>query len=273
MPIRDMLVYVDHTEATRNALDRALGFAKSRDVRLTALYVDSWTVWVSGFGAEMSTAVIDAQREMAEKRKAEVRHRVERQADEAGWPVQWQEDEGEAANIVCRHAGGVDAVVLGHPWELAEFTDTALVNATAIGSGRPVLVIPRDFQQPVDFEHILVAWNGGREAARAVHDALPLLREADRVIAATVGPLDSYSGTDLPVLADHLRRHKVNVEEKPIADEGRPAGETLLATAADSNCGLIVMGCYGHSRLREWVLGGCTRHLLAHSGVPLWVAH
>lgn len=273
MSMRDVLVYVDHTDAARNALDRTLGFAAPRDIRVTALYVDSWTVWISGFGAEMSTAVIDAQREMADKRKAEVKRRTQDQSEAAGHAVEWIEDEGEAANVVCRHAGAADAIVVGHPWELTEFTDSALVNATAIGSGRPVLVIPKQYQQPINLDCVLLAWDGGREAARAVHDALPLLRQAGRVTAVTVGEIDSYSGTELSVLGDHLRRHEVNIEEKQIPENGRSKGEALIETAGAEDCGLIVMGCYGHSRLRELVLGGCTRHVLSHSRVPLWMAH
>lgn len=273
MPMKDLLIYVDHTDAARNAFERALHFARGHDVRLTALYVDSWTLWVSGFGAEMSPGVIDAQRELAANRKAKVRGHTEQRAAEAGVVLEWREDEGEVSIVVSRHARVFDALLLGHPWELAEFTDSGLVNAVALSAGRPVFVVPKAFDREIATRRILIAWDGGREAARAVHDALPLLREAEEVIAVTVGEVDETGGAALSALAEHLNHYQVVAKTERIKDEGAAKGRVLLDVARGAECDLVVMGCYGHSRLREMVLGGCTRHVLQNIDRPVWMSH
>ena len=113
---------------------------------------------------------------------------------------------------------------------------------------------------------VLVAWNGKREAARAAHDALPFLRAAERVVLCAVGEV---AGAGLDDAAGMLRRHGVPVRAERVAGGDLHAGEILLARAAADRADLLVLGAYGHSRLRELVLGGATRHVLHHATLPV----
>jgi nucleotide-binding universal stress UspA family protein len=122
----------------------------------------------------------------------------------------------------------------------------------------------------------MLAWDGSREAARAVHDALPLLRLAEEAIVlivdardlgARVGP---QPGADV---AAHLTHHEVRTRVKQVRSDRLGIGELILAQAGEEGADLLVMGGYGHSRLREMLLGGVTRHMLEHTTVPVLFSH
>jgi nucleotide-binding universal stress UspA family protein len=123
---------------------------------------------------------------------------------------------------------------------------------------------------------VLVAWDGSREAARAVHDALPLLRRAREVSVLVADPerlatkIGEKPGADL---AAHLARHGLPVRVEVVKSGGRPLGEILLAQVEEERADLLVMGGYAHARLRELVLGGTTRHVLTHASVPVLLSH
>jgi nucleotide-binding universal stress UspA family protein len=125
-------------------------------------------------------------------------------------------------------------------------------------------------------KRVIVAWNGGREAARAVNDALPLLVAADQVDVVCVNPgRGEEDDADLPGadLCLHLARHGVKAEAQELVASDIEAGDLLLSRAADSGADLIVMGAYGHARWREVVLGGVTRQLLNQMTVPVFMSH
>jgi len=123
---------------------------------------------------------------------------------------------------------------------------------------------------------VLVAWNASREATRAVHDALPILERADLVHVMAINPDHGRAGHgDIPGadICLHLSRHGVKAVCEHITADDLDPGEMLLSRAADEDCDLIVMGGYGHSRMRQLVLGGTTRQLLAHMTVPVLFSH
>ena len=145
-----------------------------------------------------------------------------------------------------------------------------------MASGRPVLVVPFTGAAPPVGGTALVAWNGGRESARAANDALPLLSLAREVQVVVIDPEGTdLEGTGLPgaALAEHLARHDIPVETKVLHGAEVDAPNVLLSHAADVNANLIVSGAYGHSRLRETVLGGMTRHLMLHMTAPVLMSH
>jgi nucleotide-binding universal stress UspA family protein len=122
----------------------------------------------------------------------------------------------------------------------------------------------------------LVAWNASREAARALNDAIPLLEDAENVTVLSVNPKRGIRGEgDLPAadIALHLARHGMKAEASYVVAEDIGVGDALLSRAADLGSDLIVMGGYGHSRLREIVLGGATRTVLRHMTVPVLLSH
>ncbi len=144
-----------------------------------------------------------------------------------------------------------------------------------MGTGRPVLVIPAFGNFDGFGKSVLVAWNGTREAARAVFDARYLMASADKVNVSWLNPDKEELGMDLPgaELAAVLARHDVDVVVEAIPTGDLATGDALLSHAADVGADLLVMGAYGHSRLREFVFGGATRTILETMTVPVLMSH
>jgi nucleotide-binding universal stress UspA family protein len=182
---------------------------------------------------------------------------------------------GDLGREVSRLAQYFDATVLEQP--NPEGPDTSnVIEAVLFGSGRPVLIVPYIILHvPSQLRTVLVAWNEGRLAARAIADALPLLQMADRVEVVTVSgtnPRGSWHGS-ADMMAQHLAQHGIKADMKALARGDVDIGNTLVSYAADVSADLIVMGAYGHSRLREIVLGGTTRTILQSMPVPVLMAH
>ncbi len=127
----------------------------------------------------------------------------------------------------------------------------------------------------VNFERIVCGYDGSKEAGRAIREAVPLLGKAQDVRLVWVDPPKQQDAVDAPGadMAQMLRRHGVKVTAESIPGGGAGAGQALAARAHDLNAGLIVMGAYGHTRLREFVLGGATRYALHHMSIPLFLSH
>ena len=183
----------------------------------------------------------------------------------------------EPVAAVIEHGRAADLIVASQSdpdWEMSGLFDAP--ERLALESGRPVLIVPYAGRFGEIGKRVMVAWSGKREGARAVFDALPLLKSADKVALLCVvgGDADGESG-QLPgaEIAASLARHGVKVTvRKTMADEIGVADE-ILARLADEGSDLLVMGAYGHSRLREMVFGGVTRHILRHMTVPTLMSH
>lgn len=147
----------------------------------------------------------------------------------------------------------------------------------ALESGRPTLLIPEhaSVDDPV-FERILIAWDGSRESARATFDALSLLSAATEVwITCVEEPMDGRTVAELPSvdIAETLTHHGIQTTADRIERKGRSTGEALLDRADDIGATMLVMGAYGHTRWREFVFGGATRHVLKNAALPVFVSH
>jgi nucleotide-binding universal stress UspA family protein len=182
---------------------------------------------------------------------------------------------GDLGREVSRLAQYFDATVLEQP--NPEGPDTSnVIEAVLFGSGRPVLIVPYiRLHVPSQLRTVLVAWNEGRLAARAIADALPLLQMADRVEVVTVSGTNPRGSrhASADMMAQHLAQHGIKADMKALAKGDVDIGSTLVSYAADVSADLIVMGAYGHSRLREIVLGGTTRTILQSMTVPVLMAH
>jgi len=157
------------------------------------------------------------------------------------------------------------------PGQVGRLPEYVALNATT-----PVLLLPRDWTGATAPTHALVAWNGSAPAARAVHAALPLLRRAASVrlvsFCAPTDPLPEPSAAEQVQLAASLARQGVHVEQC-LREQDVDAGHAILAMAGETGCDLVVMGCYGHARLREMLLGGASRTMLRAATVPVLMHH
>ncbi|MBX9943102.1 MAG: universal stress protein [Reyranella sp.] len=191
--------------------------------------------------------------------------------------TEWRVVDGFADSELAVQARYVDLLVLGQtdPDNTLP-TPSDLPEAVALASGRPTLVVPHIGVTAPPGKTVLLCWNASRESARAATDALPFLKAATKVIALVIDAKTSASGHGAEPGADAatwLARHgvKVTVQRDVAADFD--VGATILSRAADHAADMIVMGLYGHSRLREMVLGGASRTLLGSMTVPVLMAH
>lgn len=150
------------------------------------------------------------------------------------------------------------------------------VEQVVMASGRPVIVLPHQGNAELSLSEIVIGWNGGREAARAAFDALPLLKKAGRVRIVWIDPQknpDLRGGIAGADLAESLARHGVKAEAMGYPTDGQDEGQALLRCADDWGAGLVVMGAYGHSRLAEFIFGGATRFVLTRLSRPVLMSH
>jgi len=179
-----------------------------------------------------------------------------------------------AATLFGRMARCFDLAVVGQTDPERVLPDDLLIEAVLFESGRPAVVVPYIQRDGLKLAHILVCWDGSHNAARAIADSLPFLMQGKKVqivmVASGDRTADELPGADL---AEHLARHGLNVEVKQLVAAQVDICNVILSHAADSGADFIVMGGYGHSRLREFVLGGATRGMLQSMTVPVLMAH
>jgi len=181
---------------------------------------------------------------------------------------------GGAANLFGRIARRFDLAVVGQMDPERMMPDDLLIEAALFESGRPMVLVPYIQKDGLKLDRVMVCWDGSRNAARAIADALPFLRRGKTIeiimVASGSGKTDELPGADL---GEHLARHDLNVEVKRLVAADVDVSNVILSYAADCAADFIVMGGYGHSRLREFVLGGATRGILESMTVPVLMAH
>ena len=276
---KDLLVVLDTSRSCATRLDVATGLAARFGAHLTGLYT-SPPPQVPGH--DRVTAHPGAGRAA----DADARTRppsASRSCSSVGAkgpasPRSGESAKGEAGEVATLHARYADLAIVGQvDPESAELGSTGdLPERVVLGAGRPVLVVPYAGTFKTVGQRVLVAWNAGREATRAVNDALPLLEGASKVTVLAVNPRGGLHGHGEVPGADialHLARHGVRAEASALKSDDVAIGALLLSQAADLDADLIVMGAYGHSRLRELVLGGATREILRSMTVPVLLSH
>lgn len=180
---------------------------------------------------------------------------------------------GNAPQAVARLARNFDMTIGVQPEGPDQSASNLILEGVLFHSGRPLLILPYIHRGPAKLGKVIVAWDGGAAAARAVACAMPLFKRAGRVEVVTM--VDGKRATsDLPGfdITRNLARHGINTDLKTLP-KGEDVGALILSYAADENADLLVMGGYGHSRLREFVLGGATRTILASMTLPVLMAH
>jgi len=179
-----------------------------------------------------------------------------------------------AGEHFSRIARRFDLAVLGQAEPDTSSVDDIIAETTLFESGRPIIIVPYIQKGPLKLDRAMVCWDGSRPAARAIGDAMPLLAKAGKVeivsIADEPGKQDKIEGADM---GRHLARHGLKVEVERIPAGDVDVADALLSHAADSGADIMVMGGYGHSRLRQFLLGGVTRSTLRSMTVPVLMAH
>lgn len=281
MGIRSVLVHLDNGRNARARVAAAAALALEYEAHLIGLAPVGWVAApadiAGAYGlAAYQTAAMQELKQQAQACASAFRTQVE-QMGVLSFEERVQAGYGADSMVLAARYCDLTVVTQADPNEPFSLQSQGIAQDVLMQSGRPLLVLPCHGEITVArVRRALLGWNGSREAARALHDALPLLKRAANVeVAVFTGPGDLASdhgdipGADIGLW---LARHGVRVNVRHVAT-GATAGEALLLHAGDIGADLIVAGGYGHSRFREAVLGGVTRTLLRGSPVPALLSH
>ncbi len=257
--------------------DYAISVAEAFDAHVLGIAVSYEPVIPGTVMGGIPPEIIESQRsESNKKASSAVSHfeQVVKRTGVAGETRTISASISGAADQIGRMGRRFDLVIVGQPERQKSLPDEVVDEGVLFESGRPVIFVPYIQKGGMKLDRIMVCWDGSRAAARAVADAMPFLKKAKQVevviVADKAGKKDEVPGADL---GQHLARHGLKVEVKRITSPDIDVPSTILSYAADSSADMIVMGGYGHSRLREFVLGGATRGLLEAMTVPVLMSH
>lgn len=278
MTFKTIVVQVDSRTSAAARVDFACRLALEGDGHLVGISPIPLANLAADFGGMATPEIIDFQRRYFVEDAGKARALFEEHARRAGVHAEWRQPEGDPKQVLAQAGRYADVVVAGQdsPDESSMSAPPGLVEDLLFAVGRPVLVVPYVGAPRTLARRVLVAWNATREATRALNDALPLLRRAEKVTVLSVNPKSGDRGDGDVPSADiclHLARHGVPAEAAQTQARDIEAGDVILSRAADESADLIVMGAYGHARLREQILGGVTRTLLEHMTVPVLMSH
>jgi nucleotide-binding universal stress UspA family protein len=274
---KTILVHVDAGRTVPARLDIAVELAAAFGAHLACLYAVKTDPIPSG-ASEAREILLEVQGQVQAENARAARRAYDECLRRTGFEqAEWRASAADPLAAMVLHARYADLVVIGqNNAEWPSGVDKDFERSLPIAAGRPVLVVPYAFERRPVGKRVLVAWNASREAARAVSDALPLLKRADRVDVVSFEPARSGAahgeepGADIAL---QLARHGVTVMVSRVDAQDLDVGNQVLSRAFDLSADLIVMGAWGHSRLRELILGGVTRTILESMTVPVLMAH
>lgn len=272
---KTVLVHVDRHKRCPARLDLAFTLGRQFDAHVVGLHAVTFTPIPSYALAESGAAVEAAYRAGLDRNRNDAMALFKAAAKRAGnSSAEWRSSLEDAVEAVSMHARYADLVVIGQTQpDSGSGVEPDFPAQLALRSGRPILIVPYAGKFDSVGKRVLIAWDGGREATRALTDALPLLQRAESVQVASFNPkrrTDGVPGADIGL---YLARHGVKVDVAHQTVRNLDIGNQLLSRTADQAADLIVMGAYGHSRLQEMVLGGVTRTILESMTVPVLMAH
>lgn len=276
VPATTLLLSLNEVGKLPQLVEAARSLGATFNAHVTGLYVIPAVQIYPMVGYDAVPETYDGNRQFFLKNQDQVKATFEQAMQADGLSFAFQVVEGRTPQIameVANRGRAYDLVVLsaaqpdGGSGIEADFAERVVMVA-----GRPVLVLPREGVDGLTLREVIVGWDGGREAARAVFDAMPLLRAAERVrlVGIDVVPRGTEPGADI---AQTLAHHGVKTEITHVPSDGMSAGDALLRAARDFGAGLLVMGAYSHSRFSEVIFGGATRHVFRNLNLPVLLSH
>lgn len=279
MSYKSIMVHLDTSTRAQTRLELALKLARQSGAHLSGLFA-TFSPDPRSFLVMAGSAEYYAQHEkIREQERGGLERLFRAELARARIEGDWVEAQGDVNEVVPRAARCADLLIVGQddPNDPESFVADQFCENVVLSSGRPVLFVPYAGTFTTLGERIMVAWDGSREAARAVQDAMPLLKAAKHVVVVTVNELHHQpAGGRIPGadVATLIARHGASVETLDIEGvKDMPIGEMLLSRITDVAADLVVMGAYGHTRWRELMLGGATRTLLRSMTVPVLMSH
>jgi nucleotide-binding universal stress UspA family protein len=286
MALKDLLVYVDQTEGAHLRLRLAADLASRHGSRLIALFV--WESDAAQLEARRTAEMgLVSAEELDRLRRhigtsiglaaEQLRSTLDTLGRERGLTTEWRSVDGRAVVVVAQHARHADLCIVGREGAEDNSIDYTFSEELLFVTGRPILFIPSVPLGKTLGRHIAVAWNSSRAAARAVHDAMPLIEQTEQTTVLTVNPevfIDRHGGLPADQMVEHLRRHGASVDMVRLDHIPTQAiADALQAKARDIGADLLVAGAFGHPKLWEKLLGGVTRDLLDGMNFPIFMSH
>jgi nucleotide-binding universal stress UspA family protein len=275
--VKDIIVNLSVTKEGSLVGKYAVSVAAALEAHLTGVaFIYDPVVPISGAGY-IPAEVIETQREDNETAAEAAIKSFTAATDQAGIsaePLMTSASLAGAGDQFARMARRFDLAIVGQAQPEISSMEQTIGETTLFESGRPTIMVPYIQKAPFKTDNVMICWDGSRTAARALADAIPIIRKSGRVeiviVASERGKQDEIEGADI---GQHLARHGLKVDVHRISGGNIDVGDALLSHAADSGADLMVMGGYGHSRLREFVLGGVTRSIFESMTVPVLISH
>ena len=275
--VKDIIVNLSVTKEGSVVGKYAVSVAAALEAHLTGVaFIYDPVVPISGAGY-IPAEVIEIQREDNETAADAAIKSFTAATDQAGIsaePLITNASLAGAGDHFARMARRFDLAIVGQAEPEISSMEQIIGETTLFESGRPMIMVPYIQKAPFKTDNVMICWDGSRTAARAVADAIPIIRKSGRVeiviVASDRGKQDEIEGADI---GQHLARHGLKVDVHRISGGNIDVGDTLLSHAADSSADFMVMGGYGHSRLREFVLGGVTRSIFESMTLPVLLSH
>lgn len=281
MSYQSMMVFLDHSPRSKVRLTVALKLAEAHNAHLTAIYL-YYLPFDPSINPLVSAPLLKAfKQEVSDQEKYSYEDFMT-SCQSAGVMHHWIAASTYEASAAIAYARCCDIIVAGQfdPQDPLNTLDQGFLGRLLLAVGRPVLLVPR-YEAPINitFPHILVAWNGSRDSTRAITDALPFLKRAERITLITAHKATHketwQSHIPHPDILAYLRHHQLNAQVIEQIEPSMDNGEWILARSGglDLRADLIVAGAYGHNRLDEFLLGGVTRTLLHSAMTPVLMSH
>lgn len=272
---KDIIVCINESDDRENTIRVAAQFANDNNASLTGLYVRIRNAPAVGPYGYISEEISRDIRKHDAERTAAAKQSFDSITGELGAAATWLEiDENQQPLRAIAYAD----LVITNQMEYDPYQgggNMSFVNSLILETGKPIVLIPSDWDKSTFGSNIVVGWDGSREAIRAIQDAMPLLQKANHVEAVSVNHTDADETADLSEISSYLTRRNVSNSFKlAVTDDLLNSPEKVLHSYAGKlSADLIVVGGYGHTRLREIILGGVTRFLSKNSTVPVLFSH
>ncbi len=274
MQYKNILVHMDTKKNTGPLLDAACQIVDDPNLHITGVYVKPPVLTGLYAEAGVTSKIIELQEAESEERANEAKALFDKAIDSYGLHSDWHCLDGyvdEAVNKLSKYA---DLVVIGQNGSMDNHKSSHSIETSIVmSSARPVLIVPYIGFTRKPGNKVLVAWDGSKESTRAVNDALPLLQQAHHVEVMAV--VDKADSDEVPTadICLYLARHGVKAEAAKVVSDGLNTSDLILNRVSDRGADLLVMGAYGHSRIREMVLGGATYNMMRNMTVPVLMSH
>lgn len=280
--IKDILVHIPTERPTRPVIDASISIAAGFGAHLDALAIGYVSTNAAGYpvdggAAAAVAAVFEVEQERATERAGTALSVFETEARLAGVSYAMRagaDVPAEAAEWIGTAARLYDLTVVLQPEAKLQTFDNTIPTEILVQAGGPVLFIPYIWRGAFEPRRVGICWDGSRLAARAVRDARPFLAQAETLVAISVNAADSTpADASAEKLVSHLARNGLPTELMEVPSARSDIQPSILSLAADENLDMLVMGAYGHSRLREGFFGGVTREMLRTMTVPTLMSH